>query len=383
MKRAVVVFSGGQDSTTCLIQALQQYDEVHCVTFDYGQRHRAEIEVAQELSEALGAKAHKVLDVTLLNELAISSLTRDNIPVPAYDPNQKNALPSTFVPGRNILFLTLAAIYAYQVEAEAVITGVCETDFSGYPDCRDEFVKALNQAVVLGIARDIRFETPLMWLNKAETWALADYYQQLDRVRRLGARLRDGRDLLRRHGAITREVLRFCVVDLARDRPRDLARHGRVLRLDAIGAVVARAALDDAHLRARHQFQDFPGLAADVLHPLVAGRLGRNRMRAPPVSGNRSRRGISYFRGGDRQPRARSGIADTAQSSGPHGECSDGGERNRLSQGGAGRAQHALSCQNRQRTGFPEGPGWHPGEAAGREEAASEPGYAADDRKSR
>jgi 7-cyano-7-deazaguanine synthase len=183
MKRAVVVFSGGQDSTTCLIQALQQYDEVHCITFDYGQRHRAEIEVAQALCQTLGAKAHKVLDVGLLNELAISSLTRDNIPVPAYDSSQTDGLPSTFVPGRNILFLTLAAIYAYQVEAEAVITGVCETDFSGYPDCRDEFVKALNQAIVLGIARDIRFETPLMWLNKAETWALADYYQQLERIR--------------------------------------------------------------------------------------------------------------------------------------------------------------------------------------------------------
>ncbi|GAK25258.1 7-cyano-7-deazaguanine synthase QueC [Serratia liquefaciens] len=183
MKRAVVVFSGGQDSTTCLIQALQQYDEVHCVTFDYGQRHRAEIEVAQALSVALGAKAHKLLDVGLLNELAISSLTRDNIPVPAYGSTEANGLPSTFVPGRNILFLTLAAIYAYQVEAEAVITGVCETDFSGYPDCRDEFVKALNQAIVLGIARDIHFETPLMWLNKAETWALADYYHQLDLIR--------------------------------------------------------------------------------------------------------------------------------------------------------------------------------------------------------
>ncbi|WP_025120349.1 MULTISPECIES: 7-cyano-7-deazaguanine synthase QueC [unclassified Serratia (in: enterobacteria)] len=183
MKRAVVVFSGGQDSTTCLIQALQQYDEVHCITFDYGQRHRSEIEVAQALCQTLGAKAHKVLDVGLLNELAISSLTRDNIPVPAYDSSQTDTLPSTFVPGRNILFLTLAAIYAYQVEAEAVITGVCETDFSGYPDCRDEFVKALNQAIVLGIARDIRFETPLMWLNKAETWALADYYQQLERIR--------------------------------------------------------------------------------------------------------------------------------------------------------------------------------------------------------
>lgn len=181
MKRAVVVFSGGQDSTTCLIQALAQYDDVHCVTFDYGQRHRQEIDVARELAIKLGARAHKVLDVTLLNELAISSLTRDNIPVPQYDANA-NGLPSTFVPGRNILFLTLASIYAYQVEAEAVITGVCETDFSGYPDCRDEFVKALNHAVALGMARAVRFETPLMWLNKAETWALADYWQQLPLV---------------------------------------------------------------------------------------------------------------------------------------------------------------------------------------------------------
>lgn len=182
MKRAVVVFSGGQDSTTCLIQALKQYDEVHCITFDYGQRHREEIDVARELALSLGARAHKVLDVTMLSELAVSSLTRDNIPVPAYDP-EATGLPSTFVPGRNILFLTLASVYAYQVEAEAVITGVCETDFSGYPDCRDEFVKALNHAITLGMARNIRFETPLMWLNKAETWALADYWQQLPLVR--------------------------------------------------------------------------------------------------------------------------------------------------------------------------------------------------------
>ncbi|WP_034912795.1 7-cyano-7-deazaguanine synthase QueC [Erwinia sp. 9145] len=182
MRRAVVVFSGGQDSTTCLIQALKQYDEVHCITFDYGQRHRAEIDIARQLSHALGARAHKVLDTTLLNELAVSSLTRDSIPVPAYDANA-SGLPSTFVPGRNILFLTLASIYAYQVEAEAVITGVCETDFSGYPDCRDEFVKALNHAVMLGMARPVRFETPLMWLNKAETWALADYWQQLTLIR--------------------------------------------------------------------------------------------------------------------------------------------------------------------------------------------------------
>lgn len=183
MRRAVVVFSGGQDSTTCLIQALQQYDEVHCITFDYGQRHRAEIEVARKLAAQLGVKAHKVLDVGMLNELAVSSLTRDSIPVPTYNEDEKDTVPSTFVPGRNILFLTLAAIYAYQVQAEAVITGVCETDFSGYPDCRDEFVKVLNHAIDLGIGRDIAFITPLMWLDKAETWALADYYQQLELVR--------------------------------------------------------------------------------------------------------------------------------------------------------------------------------------------------------
>ena len=181
-KKAVIVFSGGQDSTTCLIQALALYDEVHCITFDYGQRHVAEIEVARQLATQLGATVHKVMDVSLLNELAISSLTRDNIPVPSVN-SSGDGLPSTFVPGRNILFLTLAAIYAYQVKAETVITGVCETDFSGYPDCRDEFVKALNQALKLGMEYDVRLDTPLMWLNKAETWALADYHHQLELVR--------------------------------------------------------------------------------------------------------------------------------------------------------------------------------------------------------
>ncbi|BAX52344.1 7-cyano-7-deazaguanine synthase QueC [Photobacterium damselae subsp. piscicida] len=181
MRKAVVVFSGGQDSTTCLIQALAHYDEVHCITFDYGQRHKLEIEVAQAITQELGVAAHKVMDVGLLNELAISSLTRDNIAVS--HELQENGLPNSFVPGRNILFLTLAGIYAYQIGAEAVITGVCETDFSGYPDCRYEFVKSLNQSLVLGMDRPLRIETPLMWLNKAETWALADQYGKLDYVR--------------------------------------------------------------------------------------------------------------------------------------------------------------------------------------------------------
>lgn len=181
MNKAVVIFSGGQDSTTCLVQALEQYDEVHAITFDYGQRHREEIEVAQKLTSKLNVKAHKVMDVTLLNELAVSSLTRDDIPVS--HELQENGLPNSFVPGRNILFLTLAGIYAYQVGAKTVITGVCETDFSGYPDCRDEFVKAMNSALAQGMDYDLEVKTPLMWLNKAETWAMADHYKALELVR--------------------------------------------------------------------------------------------------------------------------------------------------------------------------------------------------------
>ncbi len=181
MSKAVVVFSGGQDSTTCLIQALTQYDEVHAITFDYGQRHRQEITIAQSLGKQLGVASHKVLDVTVLNELAISALTRDAIEVS--NELMENGLPNTFVPGRNILFLTLAGIYAYQIGADTVITGVCETDFSGYPDCRDQFVKAMQSALEQGMDRQLQIKTPLMWLNKAETWALADKYQSLALVR--------------------------------------------------------------------------------------------------------------------------------------------------------------------------------------------------------
>ncbi|TXY30614.1 7-cyano-7-deazaguanine synthase QueC [Vibrio mimicus] len=181
MKKAVVVFSGGQDSTTCLVQALKEFDEVHAITFDYGQRHKLEIEVAQKLAKQLGVAAHKVMDVGLLNELAISSLTRDDIPV-SHD-LQANGLPNSFVPGRNILFLTLAGIYAYQIGAATVITGVCETDFSGYPDCRNDFVQAMNQALTKGMDMPLTIRTPLMWLNKAETWALAEQLGALDLVR--------------------------------------------------------------------------------------------------------------------------------------------------------------------------------------------------------
>lgn len=182
MKKAVVVFSGGQDSTTCLVQALKEFDEVHAITFDYGQRHKLEIEIAQKLAKQLGVTAHKVMDVSLLNELAISSLTRDDIPVS--HELQANGLPNSFVPGRNILFLTLAGIYAYQIGADTVITGVCETDFSGYPDCRNDFVQSMNQALAKGMDMSLNIRTPLMWLNKAQTWALADQLGALELVRK-------------------------------------------------------------------------------------------------------------------------------------------------------------------------------------------------------
>ena len=181
-RKAVIVFSGGQDSTTCLLHALPHFEEIHCITFDYGQRHRAEIETALALSRQLGITAHTVLDASILNALTVSSLTRNDIPVPDTNQSEAKGLPNTFVPGRNILFLTLASIYAYQVQAETVITGVCETDFSGYPDCRDEFVKSLNHAIKSGMEYNVQIETPLMRLNKAETWALADHYNQLDLI---------------------------------------------------------------------------------------------------------------------------------------------------------------------------------------------------------
>ncbi|WP_225639653.1 7-cyano-7-deazaguanine synthase QueC [Candidatus Profftia sp. (ex Adelges kitamiensis)] len=179
MKRAIVLFSGGQDSTTCLVHALNQYNEIHCITFNYNQRHSTEINIARNLALKLGVYIHTVLEIPLLNELAVSSLTRPNISVPT---EKIDTIPNTFVPGRNIIFLTIAAIYAYQVQANIVISGICETDFSGYPDCRNEFVQALNRAVIIGIGQNIHFKTPLMWLNKAEIWALADYYHKLELI---------------------------------------------------------------------------------------------------------------------------------------------------------------------------------------------------------
>lgn len=175
--KALVVFSGGQDSTTCLFWAMERYSDVEVVTFNYGQRHALEIDVAKQIANEHGIK-HHILDMSLLTQLSPNALTNHNALI-----TDDGEVPNTFVPARNLLFMSFAAALAYQIEAKHIITGVCETDFSGYPDCRDNFIKSLN--VTINLSMDVNFEihTPLMWLDKKETWALADTLGKLDYVR--------------------------------------------------------------------------------------------------------------------------------------------------------------------------------------------------------
>jgi 7-cyano-7-deazaguanine synthase len=174
---ALVLFSGGQDSTTCLALALSKYERVETIAFDYGQRHHIELEsrlnVLREIRDAFPQWAAKLgqdhlLDLAVLGEVSETSLTRDT----AFKMEQ-NGLPNTFVPGRNLLFLTLAAAVAYRRDLQVMVTGVCETDFSGYPDCRDDTMKAMQLALSLGMDKRFLIETPLMWIDKAATWQLA------------------------------------------------------------------------------------------------------------------------------------------------------------------------------------------------------------------
>ena len=175
---ALVLFSGGQDSTTCLADALSKYDRVETLAFDYGQRHRVELDcrktVLLELKKQFPAWAQKlgddhVFDMALLGQISDCSLTRDV----AFE-MEASGLPNTFVPGRNLLFLTFAAALAYRRGLQVIVTGVCETDFSGYPDCRDDTMKAMQIALSLGMDKRFLIETPLMWIDKAETWKLAE-----------------------------------------------------------------------------------------------------------------------------------------------------------------------------------------------------------------
>ncbi|WP_026694197.1 7-cyano-7-deazaguanine synthase QueC [Peribacillus kribbensis] len=178
-EKAIVVFSGGQDSTTCLFWALKNFSEVEAVTFNYNQRHKQEIECAAQIAEELGVR-HHILDMELLNQLAPNALTRTEMEVKA---GEEGELPNTFVPGRNLLFLSFAGILANVTGAKHIVTGVCETDFSGYPDCRDIFIKSLNVTLNLSMNEHLVIHTPLMWLNKAETWEMADHLGAFDFVR--------------------------------------------------------------------------------------------------------------------------------------------------------------------------------------------------------
>jgi len=175
--RALVLFSGGQDSTTCLAWALARYGHVETIGFDYGQRHRVELDCRVTLRESL-AELHPdwaarlgddhLLEVDVLRQLGASAMT-DDIAITM----QADGLPNTFVPGRNLLFFTLAAALAYRRGLDVLVGGMSQTDYSGYPDCRDNTLKALQVALSLGVDRPLVLETPLMWLDKADTWELA------------------------------------------------------------------------------------------------------------------------------------------------------------------------------------------------------------------
>jgi len=174
---ALVLYSGGQDSTTCLAWALSRYERVETVGFDYGQRHHVEmtcrLEVLHQLRRQFPAWSTRlgedhVLDLRVLGQLSDSALTDERAIAMA-----ESGLPNTFVPGRNLLFLTFAATLAYRRGLKFLVGGMCETDFSGYPDCRDDTLKALQVALSLGMDERLVIETPLMWLDKAQTWSLS------------------------------------------------------------------------------------------------------------------------------------------------------------------------------------------------------------------
>jgi len=175
--RALVLFSGGQDSTTCLAWALSRYETVETIGFDYRQRHAIELTMRPALLRKLRAFSSDwdrklgedhMIDLSLLATISDTALTRDvDIEM------QANGLPNTFVPGRNLLFMTVAATVAYRRGLDVLVGGMCETDYSGYPDCRDETMKALQTTLNLGMATSLSIETPLMWIDKSATWKMA------------------------------------------------------------------------------------------------------------------------------------------------------------------------------------------------------------------
>jgi 7-cyano-7-deazaguanine synthase len=175
--RALVLFSGGQDSTVALAWALERFDAVETVGFDYGQRHRVELDCRLTIRDRLPALSTRyaerlgpdhLVDLTALGAISETALTRET--AIAFS---KSGLPTTFVPGRNLIFLSFAAALAYRRDCRHIVLGVCETDYSGYPDCRDDTIKAMQVSLSLGLDRRLVLHTPLMWRDKAQTFALA------------------------------------------------------------------------------------------------------------------------------------------------------------------------------------------------------------------
>jgi 7-cyano-7-deazaguanine synthase len=175
---ALVLLSGGQDSTTCLAWALDRFERVETIGFDYGQRHHVELQCREPIRQQIGALRgtwaarlgdDHVLDASVIGRIADTALTTN-----AEIAFAASGLPTTFVPGRNLMFLTLAACVAYRRGFRHLVCGVCETDFSGYPDCRDDTIKAMQVALNLGMDTGFFLHTPLMWSDKAETWRLAE-----------------------------------------------------------------------------------------------------------------------------------------------------------------------------------------------------------------
>lgn len=179
---ALVVFSGGQDSTTCLFWAKQHFKKVYALSFVYGQKHSLEVELAEKIAREAEVE-WSVMDVSFISSLSTGcSLTDTSLEIEA-EKAEGDTFPSTFVPGRNLFFLSVAAVRARELGIKHLVTGVSQTDFSGYPDCRDAFIKSLN--VTLNLAMDEQFviHTPLMWIDKAQTWALADELGVMDVIR--------------------------------------------------------------------------------------------------------------------------------------------------------------------------------------------------------
>lgn len=179
---ALVVFSGGQDSTTCLFWAKKHFAKVHALSFLYGQKHQLEVEIAGSLAREAGVE-WECLDVSFISRLSTGcSLTDTSLPIEEQKSDDQ-AYPTTFVPGRNLFFLSIAAVKARELGIHHLVTGVSQTDFSGYPDCRDSFIKSLN--VTLNLAMDDQFviHTPLMWIDKKQTWQMADELGVLDLIR--------------------------------------------------------------------------------------------------------------------------------------------------------------------------------------------------------